>query len=218
MPHPPRADSAPAASGPVWYAAQPSRRARQIVADLFAVLWCVVAAQGGRLLHDAVMRLGAPVVSLQEGTQAVEDQLNRLSARVADVPLVGAQLREALTTAGSSSGDARQVTADFLDSLARLALWVGWLSALAVAAVVVVPWLVVRLRFVRQVADVRRALGAGNALELLALRALTTRPMRDLLSVDVDPAGAWRRGDPVATRALAALELRDAGFPVAHRG
>jgi hypothetical protein len=48
--------------------------------------------------------------------------------------------------------------------------------------------------------------------QLLALRALANRPLRKLTSVSLDPVGAWRRGDIIAIRGLAALELRSAGI------
>jgi hypothetical protein len=49
--------------------------------------------------------------------------------------------------------------------------------------------------------------------ELLALRALTNRPLPELRTVAEDPLEAWRSGDPDAVRRLAALELEAAGVP-----
>jgi len=54
-----------------------------------------------------------------------------------------------------------------------------------------------------------RDAGAGAGEELLALRALTSRPLEELLAVAPDPMEAYRRGDHAA---LAALELRANGL------
>lgn len=49
-------------------------------------------------------------------------------------------------------------------------------------------------------------------LELLALRALVTRPLPQLLRAHPSPGTAFRRGDPEAIRLLAGLELRSLGL------
>jgi hypothetical protein len=52
---------------------------------------------------------------------------------------------------------------------------------------------------------------APAGLELLALRALTTRPLHELAAVAPDPLQAWRTADPDVVRALARLELAAVG-------
>src|ERR687890_435369 len=52
------------------------------------------------------------------------------------------------------------------------------------------------------------AFGTAVDTDLLALRAITRRPVRRLLRVAPDPAGSWRRDDREVVRELAALELR----------
>ena len=48
--------------------------------------------------------------------------------------------------------------------------------------------------------------------DLLALRALATRPLNQLSKLGPDIAQSWRNGDASAMEALAALELRDLGL------
>ena len=48
--------------------------------------------------------------------------------------------------------------------------------------------------------------------QLLALRALTNRPLGKLTAISPDPAGAWRHADPAVIGGLAALELHSAGL------
>jgi hypothetical protein len=49
-------------------------------------------------------------------------------------------------------------------------------------------------------------------LELFALRAMANQPMHRLARVSSDPVRAWRNGDRDVVRALAILELGDAGL------
>jgi hypothetical protein len=93
--------------------------------------------------------------------------------------------------------------------------------ALAVAAPptlgVVVPWLVLRIRFVRRKLTVGALAATPAGAQLLALRALANRPLARLTAVTPDPVGAWRAGDPHAIHGLAAIELRSAGMAVRTR-
>jgi hypothetical protein len=48
--------------------------------------------------------------------------------------------------------------------------------------------------------------------DLLALRALASRPLDQLAKLGPDIAQSWRNGDAAAVDALAALELKDLGL------
>nr|MBA2464268.1 hypothetical protein [Nocardioidaceae bacterium] len=52
----------------------------------------------------------------------------------------------------------------------------------------------------------------GHDLDLFALRAMAHQPLHRLARISEDPAGAWRARDTDVVRALAELELRDAGL------
>jgi hypothetical protein len=101
------------------------------------------------------------------------------------------------------------------------ASWLAVVLALAVAAPptlgVVMPWLVLRIRFFRRKWTVSALAATPAGEQLLALRALANRPLRRLTAVTTDPVGAWRVADPGAIRGLAALELRSAGIAVRVR-
>ena len=60
------------------------------------------------------------------------------------------------------------------------------------------------------VASVVRDEPAGR--DLLALRALATRPLNQLAALGPDIAQSWRAGDASAVDALAALELNGLGL------
>ena len=75
---------------------------------------------------------------------------------------------------------------------------------------VLLMWLPLRLRYARLARSAVTARAVDT--DLLALRAITRRPVRRLLKIAPDPAAAWRRDDRDVVRALAALELRSLGL------
>jgi hypothetical protein len=84
-------------------------------------------------------------------------------------------------------------------------------AAVPVLAVVAV-YLPARWRFVREARAGQRFVDGSADLELFALRAMANQPMHRLARVSDDPVRAWRSGDAAAVRALALLELGDAGL------
>ena len=69
-----------------------------------------------------------------------------------------------------------------------------------------------RWRFVREATAGQRFIDSSADLDLFALRAMAHQPMHLLARVSDDPVRAWRDGRPDVVRALALLELRDAGL------
>ena len=76
-----------------------------------------------------------------------------------------------------------------------LALAVAATPILAVAG----PWLYLRIRFFRRKWTVITLASTPAGEQLLALRALANRPLRKFAAVSMDPVGAWRREDPIAS-------------------
>ena len=93
-----------------------------------------------------------------------------------------------------------------------MALLLGLTVAAVPILLVAGVWLVVRARFVSRARAAGRILDSAADLDLFALRALATQPVRALARVSDDPANAWRRRDPEVVRSLAALELRSLGL------
>src|SRR3954466_3042798 len=92
--------------------------------------------------------------------------------------------------------------------------------ALAPLSYVVAFWLPARWRFARRAGGTAELAQSPAGEELLALRALASRLLHELRRVAPDPLVAFRSGDPDAVRALARLELVDAGVrnPPGRRG
>lgn len=195
-----------------WYAQTTRRRVRQLVADLGVLAWVVGCVLAARLVHAAVSQLAAPAIGLRDATHRVDDGIHQTGQRLGDVPLVGDKLRGALDPLTAATADVDRAAADFVAAVERLALVTGIVTAALPILAVVLPWLWLRLRYLRRSSSARRLLSAHDSLDLFALRALARQPLPALARIDPDPAAAWRRGDPEAVRALAALELAGLGL------
>ena len=73
-------------------------------------------------------------------------------------------------------------------------------------------WLWRRWHFVANVQAAQVFINDAADLDLFALRAMATQPMRELARIHPDPAGAWRAKDTAVIRSLATLALRDEGL------
>lgn len=194
------------------YADTPGRRAPQLAADLLVVLWIVLWAWVGLVVHDTTMALAAPGRQVESSATDLADGLAGAGAVVGDVPLVGDGARAPFDQAAEASRSLAGSGRASVDAVERLALWLG-------LAVVLIPTLVVvgfygplRWRFVREATAGSRFVDTTADLDLFALRALTHQPLHVLARISDDPAGAWRGRDPDVVLALAELELKDCGL------
>ena len=192
-----------------WYAETPALRTRQLAGDALLLLWCAVWFRVGVAVHRGVERLGGPGRELQDAGGGLRDGLSRAAERAEDVPLVGDELRSPLDAA-AGAGDALVRAGQAQEAaVSRLAV----LLAVVVVALPVL-WalsrrLPARLAWARQA---RAARGLRGDVELLALRAATSRPLAELATLGPEPVGRWRRGEPGAAEALAGLELAALGL------
>ena len=192
-----------------WYAETPALRSRQLLRDGLVLLWVLVWLRLGAAVHDAVQRLAAPGRSLERAGRELSDGLSGAADRADDVPLLGDDLSsplDAASGAGESLARAGEASQDAVGLLALvLALVVAGLPVL----VVLLWWLPPRLAFAR---EHRAARALRDDVELWALRAALHRPLPELARLGPDPVSRWRRGEPGAAEALAALEQRAAGL------
>jgi hypothetical protein len=193
-----------------FYAERPARVARQLLADVLVIAWVwlvVTIAMAGRSL---VGQLQGPAGALTSAGQSVQDTFAGAAKTASQIPLVGEDLAKALglgTGAGESLAAAGQQQ---VQTIHTVGLWAA-IAIVAFAAVpVVLLWLYVRLRYARVAGSA--VVARARDIDLLALRALTHQPTRQLLRVSGDPAGAWRRDDAGVVNDLAALELRALGL------
>lgn len=198
------------------YADSPTVRARQVAADLGMAAWLVLWVLVARTVHGAVLVLAEPGRAVEDLGTSVADNMSSAARAAEDVPLVGDELAaplEALGSAGGSVGGAGQAAQDAVGTLATVlavvlvVLPVGW---------ALLRWLPWRLGWSRA-AGAARQLAAADP-DVLAARALATAPLSRLAALPPGTADAWRAGDPVATQALAAVELERLGLPAPRGG
>ena len=196
----------------VPYASTPGRLAWQLASDTIVAVWTFIWVLVGIAVHSAVDSIAAVGRQVEAGANGISDNLDSASSNLDGVPLIGSGLSGPLRAASKGALELAGAGHD----LDYTASWQAWVLALAVAATPILafgmPWLYLRVRFARRKWTALTLASTPAGVQLLALRALANRPLRKLAEVSVDPAGAWRREDPIAMSGLAALELRAAGI------
>jgi hypothetical protein len=199
-------------TGLTFYADLPARRTRQVLGDVWLVLWSALWIWAGFRVHDLVMNLAAPGIAVADGATDLAGSIDSAGDSISQVPLVGETLGapfDGMSSAALSIADAGQATADAVSLLARF-LAIA-LAVLGIASFAMF-WVPIRIAFIRRATAARRFVDAAEDLDLFALRAMARQPLHVLARISDDPAGAWRRGDQQIITALAALELRQEGL------
>ncbi len=196
------------------YAAAPVRRARQVVGDLLLVVWLVLWVKLARVVHDATLGLAEPGLRIKSAGDGLADKLRDAGSTVAKVPLVGDAVKSPFDGAGRAADGLAAAGTAQVHAVEHLAYWLGLTVGAIPILVILAVYLPVRWRFVRQATAGRRFIDSSADLDLFALRAMANQPMHRLARVSTDPVRAWRAGDTTVVRALAMLELRDAGLSV----
>jgi hypothetical protein len=194
------------------YAATPGRALMQAAADITVVLWLVLWFLIGKAVHTAVAAFAEVGRKVEGGANGIAGNLDSAGNGAGKIPLVGDTVSKPLQAAGSAARDLAGAGHGLDERATTLALILALAVAIPPALAIAVPWLLLRLRFARRAgAAATLALSPGGD-RLLALRALTNRPLTRVLAVGPDPVEGWRNGDPETIRQLAALELRAVGL------
>ena len=193
------------------YATTPARLTAQVLSDLTVGTWITIWVLVGLGVHRAIAAIAGVGTQVKDGATGISENINSAGDSADRIPLVGDAVSTPLRAASSAALD----LAGAGQNLNTTATWLAVLLAIAVAAppilAVTMPWLFLRIRFFRRKWTVISLAQTPAGEQLLALRALANRPLRQLTEVSGDPVGAWRREEPAAVRGLAALELRSAG-------
>jgi hypothetical protein len=193
-----------------FYAERPGRAGLQLLADLLAVGWIWLTVFVARTVHDFVLALQGPARTLAGAGESVRGAFENAARTASTVPFVGDDLARALGT-GTGAGDSLVAAGqEQIEAIARIAFGTTVATALLGAMPVLFLWLPLRLRYARLARSAVTARAVDS--DLLALRAITRRPVRSLLRVSPDPASSWRRDDRAVVHELAALELRSLGL------
>ena len=192
-----------------WYAENPALRTRQIRLDAAVAAWVLLWLWIATAVHGAVDRLAGPGRELQEAGERLSGGLSGAAEQADDVPLVGGGLRSPLDAAAGAGDAVASAGIAQQDAVGTLALVLAVLLAGLPIAWALQRWLPGRLAFAR---DHRAAVQLRDDVELWALRAALQRPLHELARLGPDPVGRWRRGEPGAAEALAALQRRAQGL------
>lgn len=194
------------------YADDSLRRTRQLTGDLLLVLWVALWLWLARIVHDATLALAAPGRSIEDAGSGLADRLRDAGGAVSDLPLIGDQVRSPFDGAGQAADQIAAAGTAQVHAVEHLAFWLGIIVGAIPVLVVLAVYLPLRWRFVRRATAGQRFVDSSADLSLFAMRAMANQPMHRLARVSADPVRAWREGDPEVVRALALLELRDAGL------
>lgn len=185
---------------------------RQVVTDLIVVIWVYAWVRAGLWVHGMVLKLGVPGQKLESAGSGIADNLADAGSKVGRVPLVGDQLTKPFNGAAGAARSIADAGRQQQEIVGNLAVILALMAVALPLAIVLFVWLPRRLRWMRRagVAGAVRDRPAGR--DLLALRALASRPLDELAALGPDIAQSWRNGDAAAVDALAELELRRLGL------
>jgi hypothetical protein len=191
------------------------RRTAQIFADVIGIGLILLTIWGAVLLHAAIMLLDQVGKSMKGAGDGFQKTMTDAGNALGGIPLIGGGIRapfDAASGAGGLLAQAGQAQADLVDT-AALVIAIG--SALLPILVVLFFWLRPRVRFARRATAAYRMAQLSDGAELLALRALVSANAKQLRAVSAKPVEDWKRGETGVVRALASLELREAGVKLA---
>ncbi|WP_328608400.1 hypothetical protein OG943_04565 [Amycolatopsis sp. NBC_00345] len=194
------------------YADRPARRAAQVFADLFALGLTASAIWLAVRVHTEVMRMRAPGDGLVDAGSGLRGTFDSAAGKAGGIPLIGDALAGALHT-GSAAGTKLVDAGNWqIDAVANLAWWMAVFVVALPVVFLLVSWLPLRWRFTRGATAAARLRRQGeDGLDLLALRALVTRPLPRVAKAGELTAG-WREHDPAVIHRLAGWELQRHGL------
>ena len=179
------------------YADDAGRRGRQIFGDVVALLMIALFIWLAVTVRNVIAAFGELGIRLQDAGNGFSGTMSEIGEALGGVPLIGDTLADA--------GEAVRGAVDAISLVAAFAV-----AALPIMAILLI-WVLPRLKFASRSRELRAMSTDPAMLDLLALRALMTAPVRAVAAQHPDAAGAWRRGDPELVRRLAALELQRGG-------
>ncbi|MEV4597141.1 hypothetical protein AB0K15_07030 [Amycolatopsis sp. NPDC049253] len=201
------------------YADRPVRRTAQVLSDVFAFGLLAFAAWLAVRVYDEVMRLRAPGDGLVDAGSGLRATFDAAADKAGQVPLIGHPLADALHSGSAAGTDLADAGRWQITAVEDLAWWLAVLVVSVPLVFLLVSWLPLRWHFTRGATAAARLRRQGaDGLDLLALRALVTRPLPRKVRPG-DLTTGWRERDPDVVADLAARELAHHGLrlPVVDR-
>lgn len=187
------------------------RRTRQIVGDVLALAAIAAWVWLGITVYQLVENLSAFGVQMEQAGAGFKETMTEVGETLGGVPLIGSGIRAPFDGASGAGGALEAAGQSQQVAVNQLATGLGIGIAALPIVMILVLWLVPRVRFVRRAGRASAIVKSGAGIDLLALRALATQKISALSAVDPDAMAAWRRGDDAVMRKLAQLELKSSG-------
>jgi hypothetical protein len=182
-----------------YYPQLPAQRNRAILSDVVVVGLVIFFAWLGVTVNDTFDDLASLGRGVEDAGNSVQTGFEDAGGRVADVPIVGGSLDDALTEVGAQSGGNTAALGERGEAAVEdTASLLGWVT-FALPTLVVLLWAMPRrIARVRRLGAAGRLLGttaSGERRNLLAMRAAFNLPYQTLLSYTPDSIGALAEGD-----------------------
>ena len=187
------------------------RRTRQVIGDVLAVATIAAWVWLGITVYQLVENLSAFGVQMEEAGAGFRETMTEVGDTLGGVPVIGGGIRVPFDGASGAGAALEQAGQSQQVAVNQLATGLGIGIAALPIIMILVLWLVPRIRFARKAGRAKAIVKSGAGIDLLALRALATQKISALSKVDPDAMAAWRRGDESVMRALAQLELKSSG-------
>ncbi len=187
------------------------RRTRQIIGDVLALAAVAAWVWLGITVYQLVENLAVFGVQMEEAGAGFKETMTEVGDTLGSVPLIGPGIRAPFDGASGAGGALESAGQSQQIAVNQLATGLGIGIAALPIVMILVLWLVPRIRFVRKAGRATAIVKSGAGIDLLALRALATQKISALSAVDPDAMAAWRRGDERVMRSLAQLELKSSG-------
>lgn len=187
------------------------RRTGQITIDAIATLSIGAWVWFGITIYQLVSNLSAFGIQMQQAGAGFRQTMTDVGENLGSIPVIGGGIRAPFDGASGAGAALEQAGLDQQIAVNQLATVLGiGIAALPIAMILLV-WLIPRLRFARRAGNAQAIMASKAGVDLLALRALANQKMAVIAEVDPDAMAAWRRGDETVMHRLAQLELRSAG-------
>jgi hypothetical protein len=195
------------------YPDTPNERGRAVARDALTLLTLFVLGWLALKVHNAVDELAVLGTGVRDTGEVVQDGFGAAADAVADLPVVGGEVGDALRDAGSGTGgevaEAGRAGEERVHDLADL---LGILFFAIPASILLATTLPGRIRQIRELNAAQRLLAEPASEErrrLIAMRAAFSLPARELVRHTKDPIGdlATGRYDALIEAAYAAEGL-----------
>ncbi|WP_010202703.1 hypothetical protein [Salinibacterium sp. PAMC 21357] len=194
------------------YADHAPRRARQLASDIIALVFIVAWIALGVWVYQLIAAFRQLGVQMQQAGAGFRSTMVELGDTLGSVPLIGSGIRVPFDGASDAGATLENAGQSQQDAILATATTVGLFIAVVPVLLILLVWLLPRLRFARRATEAKRLLSMPGGAELLALRALSTYKLADLAEISPEVASLWRAGDPAIVAKLAQLQLRSLGI------